>query len=130
VGAAEAGADVTGELEGQFEVLVAGERKAPVEVVSKDAVDGLDELTGEMDSGPEAEGEGPGRGGRPPPAGLAEDPGGDTAVRDGAAKLEITGQAIAPGPAQVALEAVSQGPDERAVQVRVASTVHQGCDLN
>ena len=99
-------------------------------MVSKDAVDGLDELTGEIGSDREAAGKGLGRGARPPPGGLAEDPGRDTAMRDGAAKREMTGHGIAPGTAQVTLEAVSQGPDERAVQIPVASNVDQGGDLN
>jgi hypothetical protein len=60
-GAAEAGAGAVGELAGQFEVVVTGPSQAQAGIRSKDAVDGLGERMGEIDSSVEAAGEGPGR---------------------------------------------------------------------
>lgn len=76
-GAAEARAGAIGEFAGQFEVVVTGESQAQVEIGTKDAVDGLAELTGEINSSVEAAGEGRSRGTF---RGLARDESGDTAA--------------------------------------------------
>jgi hypothetical protein len=89
-----------------------GESEAQAEIGSKDAVHGLDELAGEIDSSVEAAGKRQGGG---IVQGLAEDESGERAACDHGAKLEVTGGNVATGTIQVTSEVVGHGPDARAV---------------